>query len=194
MATTKVPAHLSELSTTYGFGPQAAGKTNVDFNTLTEGGIYSVLAAGSSNGPYGTGANAGYLHVLRTPGGSVRQIWRDYDGMEIWERYMVTDTWSAWERTYVSGADLAEAAGYQKLPSGLIVQWGFYSGGGASPVTITFPLPFPTACLNVQVSPSIASAIIATVGTKTASNFAVRRFTTAAADSTANFYWSALGY
>lgn len=194
MANTKVPQHLNELSTLYGFGPAAAGRTNVDFNTMTEGGVYPVPAADSSNGPYGTGANAGFLHVLKTPGGAVRQIWRDYDILEIWERYLVTDTWSAWERTYVSGASLVEAAGYQKLPSGLIAQWGFYSGGAASPVTITFPIAFPTACLNVQLTPSIASAIIITCGAKTAADVAVRRYTTAGADSTANFYWSALGY
>ena len=194
MPITKIPPHLTDLSTIYGFGPVAVGRTDVDFNSMTEGGIYSVPAAGSSNGPYGTGANAGYLQVMRTPGGSVRQIWRDYDGMEIWERYLVTDTWSAWERTYVSGASLLEAGGYQKLPSGLIMQWGLYSGGGANPVTITFPIAFPTACLNVQLTPNIASAIIIVCGTKTAADFAAHRFTTAGADSTANFLWSALGY
>lgn len=41
--------------------------------------------------------------------------------------------------------------GYQKLPSGLIVQWG--SGAiSATNVNITFPLAFPTACYDVLVS------------------------------------------
>lgn len=42
--------------------------------------------------------------------------------------------------------------GYQKLPSGLIMQWGqAISTGGPSQRTVTFPTRFPTACLNVVV-------------------------------------------
>jgi len=39
--------------------------------------------------------------------------------------------------------------GYQKLPSGLILQWGgaFSSGAAADNGVITFPIAFPTACL-----------------------------------------------
>ncbi len=36
--------------------------------------------------------------------------------------------------------------GYQKLSSGLIIQWGYSAAGEA-----TFPLSFPNACLNVVV-------------------------------------------
>ena len=39
--------------------------------------------------------------------------------------------------------------GYQKLPSGLIIQWGFI-GVGAADVTTTFPIAFPNSCLNVS--------------------------------------------
>jgi hypothetical protein len=49
-----------------------------------------------------------------------------------------------------STAQLAES-GYQKLPSGLIMQWGVSDRTTAyqEEETITFPLAFPTACLNV---------------------------------------------
>lgn len=33
--------------------------------------------------------------------------------------------------------------GYQKMPSGLIIQWGFVEGTGASSVTANFPIKFP---------------------------------------------------
>ena len=36
------------------------------------------------------------------------------------------------------------ATGYQKLPSGVIVQWGSWSGGAAVSGTDSFPLTFPT--------------------------------------------------
>lgn len=39
------------------------------------------------------------------------------------------------------------ASGYQKIPGGLIVQWGTYAiAAGAGTATITFPIAFPTAC------------------------------------------------
>tara|TARA_R110000824_G_scaffold12963_3_gene56550 strand:- start:313 stop:1002 length:690 start_codon:yes stop_codon:yes gene_type:complete len=49
-----------------------------------------------------------------------------------------------------STAQLAEK-GYQKLPSGLIMQWGVSERTTArqEDEEITFPLAFPTACLNV---------------------------------------------
>ena len=40
--------------------------------------------------------------------------------------------------------------GYQKLPSGLIIQWGTYSG--ATGGTITFPLAFPSFCASVVIT------------------------------------------
>lgn len=66
------------------------------------------------------------------------------------------------------------AAGYQKLPGGLIVQWGqvSYSSGTGSG---TFPITFPTACLACTVT-----AYDATVGPKpnvtgvTTSGFSIR--------------------
>ena len=47
-------------------------------------------------------------------------------------------------------------AGYQKLPSGLIIQWGSTvvtntAGTGNYAVTITFPIAFPNECLSVAL-------------------------------------------
>lgn len=45
--------------------------------------------------------------------------------------------------------------GYQIMPNGLIMQWGntgtsgFFNSPGKR-LLVTFPVPFPTACLNVQ--------------------------------------------
>ena len=45
------------------------------------------------------------------------------------------------------------ANGYQKLPGGLILQWGSFSIGGAgASVATTFPVAFPLACRSVSVS------------------------------------------
>lgn len=42
------------------------------------------------------------------------------------------------------------ASGYEVLPGGRIEQWGTVSAPGA----VTFPTSFPTACLNVVISPT----------------------------------------
>jgi hypothetical protein len=48
-----------------------------------------------------------------------------------------------------SAADSSQASsGYQKLPSGWIIQWGVSIDGAT---TVTFPIAFPTACRNFQM-------------------------------------------
>jgi hypothetical protein len=44
--------------------------------------------------------------------------------------------------------------GYQKLPGGLIIQWGTENGytTGSSTATTSFPIAFPNACLNVTAT------------------------------------------
>ena len=56
------------------------------------------------------------------------------------------------------GASLA-ANGWQKLPSGLIIQWGSgsYSGGSSA---ITFPVAFPNAVFGVTTGADGSSALI----------------------------------
>jgi len=45
----------------------------------------------------------------------------------------------------VFGSSLS-ASGYQKLPSGLIIQWGAITVAGDSYATVTFPIAFPSFC------------------------------------------------
>lgn len=59
------------------------------------------------------------------------------------------------------GASLS-GAGYQRLPSGLLVQWGSVIQGAGLSAPVTFPLAFPTACfvvLGTHVGTSCASVI-----------------------------------
>lgn len=55
-------------------------------------------------------------------------------------------------------ASLLSSNGYQKLPGGLILQWGSIISG-TTPSTFTFPIAFPTAVLNVVVSAAAPSTI-----------------------------------
>lgn len=52
-------------------------------------------------------------------------------------------------RSSLMEASLA-AAGWQKLPSGLIMQWDRLISSNLS--TITFPISFPTACVSLQIT------------------------------------------
>jgi hypothetical protein len=49
---------------------------------------------------------------------------------------------------FVNPAGSLAAAGYQKLASGLILQWATVSASTAG-VAIVFPIAFPTACLSI---------------------------------------------
>ncbi|WP_248806042.1 gp53-like domain-containing protein [Pseudomonas sp. MWU13-2100] len=59
-----------------------------------------------------------------------------------------------------SSADFSASlapAGYQRLPSGLIIQWGSISVGVSSTVTIAYPIAFPTQFLGAYVSNGFAT-------------------------------------
>lgn len=49
----------------------------------------------------------------------------------------------------------SQVSGYQKLPSGMIMQWGYAGsiGTASNNLSITFPIAFPTACVSVSLTP-----------------------------------------
>lgn len=51
--------------------------------------------------------------------------------------------------------------GYQVLPSGLILQWGFAESNGAGVATVLFPISFPGGCWNVSLT-DLAATLAAT--------------------------------
>lgn len=51
-----------------------------------------------------------------------------------------------------TGTNVSLAAnGYQRLPSGLIIQWGIITGVTTSDVGVTFPIAFPTNTVHVGI-------------------------------------------
>jgi hypothetical protein len=54
------------------------------------------------------------------------------------------------------------ASGYQKLPSGLIIQWSSLSVGNAT--AITWPITFPNACLQAIISDGSSTAYACAIG------------------------------
>ncbi|MEM4988841.1 hypothetical protein V8G57_15715 [Collimonas sp. H4R21] len=86
----------------------------------------------------------------------------------------VTLVWSgvAWQAfgSYVSRVALTNASslgasGYQKYPSGLILQWGIVQSGGGGTANLTFPIAFPNQLFNITVAEINSGAGYATAGT-----------------------------
>lgn len=140
MALTKVPPHLTDAGSFYGFGPAAAAKTTVNFNFLTDDGVYLVPGGPDTNGPKGDGASGGLVQVIKSPSapGYVRQIWFDPTTAEIWTRVYNGTAWNAWRRINTFNYSLA-ANGYEELPSGRIEQWGVSTSTEANPISGSCP-------------------------------------------------------
>lgn len=92
--------------------------------------------------------------------------------------------------------------GYQKLPGGFIIQWGRIGDGTANSAgstgTLTFPLAFPTALLNVQLTirePDNGGATSARVTlTDSTTQFSWSAFSGTSVSSPDQIMWLALGY
>jgi hypothetical protein len=89
--------------------------------------------------------------------------------------------------------------GYQKLPSGVILQWGgglHSDGSGAQPVT--FPIPFPAFTLHVIVSSNASAPPLAFHGAGNDTRFGTTVFSAqssgVAAPAGTAFRWFAIGY
>ena len=53
----------------------------------------------------------------------------------------------------LASSKLYATDGYQKLPGGLIIQWGTETCPGEGSVAVTFPLTFPTAAFSLTSTP-----------------------------------------
>ena len=81
--------------------------------------------------------------------------------------------------------------GWQKLPSGVIIQWGLCRSDADddAPVAIVYPTAFPTECAYAGAQ-SLTDGVTVNVYDVTAANFKVRSNT----DGNPKCYWVAVGY
>jgi hypothetical protein len=85
---------------------------------------------------------------------------------------------TAFVTALVSGdVSLLSANGYQKLPSGLIIQWATWVDTGLW-TTFNFPIAFPNACLSFshsmgKIGSEVISSSVTTVSSLTATSYRV---------------------
>ncbi len=84
--------------------------------------------------------------------------------------------------------------GYQKLPTGIIRQFGVVLTSAGATTAVTLPTSFPTACTGIRCTPSVTNAQFATVNGAGLSSFNIDCWNTAGARQASNVYWEAEGY
>lgn len=88
------------------------------------------------------------------------------------------------------------SSGWQRLPSGLIVQWGSANGNASGSQSITFPVAFPTGCRAVTMTaqnPSLYATTLTAGVSTTGFQFIVGTSLGSSGSSTAAVYWIAIG-
>ncbi len=134
-------------------------------STTTGGAGLSVSTAGTVTGTIGSGVT-GYTQALGTSNTTIATTAFAVPG-------------------YSHGS-----SGYEKLPSGLIIQWGTAALAGTVTNTITFPIAFPHAALNGSVSQNgVYASVVVSVNGLTATTMGVYN-----GGGGINIYWTAIGY
>lgn len=86
------------------------------------------------------------------------------------------------------------SSGYQKLPSGMIIQWGFITCSASGPVTWTYPIAFPNQVLTVgPLGVAAAIAQYANIGAAGAASCPVSAWDYTGARTANNVFMVAIG-
>lgn len=86
--------------------------------------------------------------------------------------------------------------GWQKLPSGLIVQWGVATTPVSGGIAVTFPIAFPNACHSVSaVANATAVQQVSVVAQKSNTTITLYAGNSASGAGVAiGLFWMAIGY
>lgn len=155
----------------------ATGNTNPEVELSHEGvrrGLINAESGSVQIRKYGTnGSIESRLHV--TSNGAT------INGNEAWH----------------AGNNTASTAtnGYQRLASGIIIQWGVVSFGvGTAAVGFSFPIAFPNNPRNVQATGQSVGGATFTVGFEALSSTGVTVRRSGSATDSASAHWIAIGY
>lgn len=146
-----------------------------DFQAVTPAGLASVTA---------TEARAGLVELATT--GEAQALTDDVRAI----------TAKKLADAFKSGNQSLSASGYQKMPGGLILQWGqglSVSGGVA---TVNFPIEFPNSVLIISATPKndVHGAETISYTTKTNSSCGFITYNDTSTAGGINFDWFAIGF
>ena len=113
------------------------------------------FASGDANTP--ASGVAGTVEVIAASASAVNQMAFDSASSRMFTRFWNGTVWSAWSEIWrtTGAAESLATNGWQRLPSGLILQWGQITTGsdvsGAAKLTITgtLPITFPTGSFQI---------------------------------------------
>lgn len=110
------------------------------------------FASGDANTP--AAGVAGTLEVIAASASAVNQMAFESAGSRMWTRFWNGSVWSAWSEIWrtTGVAESLTSAGWQRLPSGLIMQWGVGANMTSGFQNITLPITFPNTPLSAVVS------------------------------------------
>jgi len=116
------------------------------------------FASGDANTP--AAGVAGTVEVIAASAAAVNQMAFDSASSRMFTRFWNGTVWSAWSEIWrtTGAAESIGANGWQRLPSGLIFQWGlFVRNSGTANVfySFNFPITFPTTCLFLTGSQAV---------------------------------------
>ncbi len=130
--------------------------TVTNFDTITKTGTYY-----ASSGATGAPIAASVFTVQHSAGNVVNtamQMATLLTGDRTFFRRKTGGTWQAWSElwTGVQATNSLLASGWQRLPSGLILQWG-NTGSKANGDSVSFPIAFPNNLFSIALADTAAS-------------------------------------
>ena len=122
------------------------------------------FASGDANTP--ASGVAGTLEVIAASASAVNQLAMDSVSSRMFTRFWNGTVWSAWSEIWrtTGAAESLGQNGWQRLPSGLILQWGFVTNSATpgNPTSVAFPITFPNGVYTAVPGP-VGSAASNTV-------------------------------
>jgi hypothetical protein len=156
----------------------SAGVLVGNLDTITLTGTYRA-AAGVTGAPVAGTAFTVEHRAGATTAEATQEAWA-LGSDRAWSRRRVGSAWLPWrEQVAVTDAlfgAVLSGSGYQRLPSGLIMQWGGGSAPANGSVTVTLPIAFPNAVLNAIVSAGTSPAQNASYGFDALSTSQIRLY------------------
>ena len=175
-----------------------------DMNNFIDTGNYGLSGGSFTNAPAVTmyGILEVQRRVISGAGESTVQRITLTDSGRVYTRTKHGNSWTAWRKIMNDTDDFAANKsynGYQKLPSGVIIQWGSLSLTPTTVygvmTTVTFPIAFPTGCQSIIASPKTSDPLMvgAKVSRNTVYDFDVYAIRTDG-NTPISINWFAIGY